>query len=133
MSAGRARSLILLVDLLRGGHEKLERRPVPTLKEFRSEFLTHVHAEMSETPKSIAFYTYCYDSLLRYEPLESARLDSIDEQLTQRFTVWLLARPCDRAAKAKNALNDPHTESLSLTLVNSCGISRTTLWDSCGL
>ena len=85
------------VDLIRGKADVLERKPPPSLRDFRSDFLTHVKAEMSETPKSIKFYTYCFESLLRYEPLAKARLDEINEQLIQRFTVWSLARPCDRA------------------------------------
>ena len=41
------------------------------------------------------FYTYSFDSLLKYEPLAEARLDNIDERLVQRFTVWALARSCE--------------------------------------
>ena len=42
------------------------------------------------------FYTYSFDSLLKYEPLAEARLNNIDERLVQRFTVWALARTCER-------------------------------------
>lgn len=42
------------------------------------------------------FYTYSFDSLLKYEPLAEAHLDKIEERLVQKYTVWALARECER-------------------------------------
>ena len=71
-------------------------KSVPTLKAFREDFTTAVRAEKPDKPKTVQFYTYSFDSLLKYEPLAEARLDGIDERLVQRFTVWALARNCER-------------------------------------
>jgi len=73
-----------------------EPRSVPTLKTFREDFITAVRAEKPDKPKTVQFYTYSFDSLLKYEALAEARLDGIDERLVQRFTVWALARNCER-------------------------------------
>ncbi|HTR25529.1 MAG TPA: tyrosine-type recombinase/integrase [Terriglobales bacterium] len=73
-----------------------EPKPVPTLRAFREDFVTAVQAEKQDKPKTVRFYTYAFDSLLKYEPLAEARLDRIDERLVQRFTVWALARSCER-------------------------------------
>jgi len=73
-----------------------EPKSVPTLRAFREDFITAVQAEKQDKPKTVQFYTYSFDSLLKYEPLAEARLDRIDERLVQRFTVWALARTCER-------------------------------------
>ena len=73
-----------------------EPKSVPTLKAFREDFITAVRAEKPDKPKTVQFYTYSFDSLLKYEALAEARLDGIDERLVQRFTVWALARNCER-------------------------------------
>ncbi len=73
-----------------------EPKSVPTLREFREDFITAVRAEKQDKPKTVQFYTYSFDSLLKYEPLAVARLNRIDERLVQRFTVWALARNCER-------------------------------------
>src|SRR6201987_21371 len=72
-----------------------EPKSVPTLRAFRQDFVTAVQAEKQDKPKTVQFYTYSFDSLLKYEPLAEARLDNIDERLAQRFTVWALARSCE--------------------------------------
>ena len=73
-----------------------EPKAVPTLKAFREDFITAVTADKPDKPRTVKFYTYSFNSLLKYEPLAAARLDSIDEPLVQRFTVWALARKCER-------------------------------------
>src|SRR5690242_5745550 len=73
-----------------------EPKSVPTLRAFREDFITAVQAEKQDKLKTVQFYTYSFDSLLKYEPLAEARLDRIDERLVQRFTVWALARTCER-------------------------------------
>src|SRR5690348_15069148 len=73
-----------------------EPKSVPTLRAFREDFITAVQAEKQDRLKTVQFYTYSFDSLLKYEPLAEARLDNIDERLEQRFTVWTLAQTCER-------------------------------------
>jgi integrase len=73
-----------------------EPNAVPTLRVFREDFITAVRAEKQDKPKTVQCYTYSFDSLLKYEPLAQARLNRIDERLVQRFTVWALARNCER-------------------------------------
>ena len=72
-----------------------EPKPIPTLRAFREDFLTAVKAEKQDKPKTVQFYTYSFDSLLKYGPLAEAYLDKIDERLVQKFTVWALARECE--------------------------------------
>jgi integrase len=72
-----------------------EPKPVPRLRVFREDFIIAVRAEKPDKPKTVQFYTYSFDSLLKYEPLAEAPLNSIDERLVQRFTVWALARNCE--------------------------------------
>jgi site-specific recombinase XerD len=69
---------------------------VPTLREFRKDFITAVRAEKQDKPKTVEFYTYSFDSLLEYAPLAEARLDNIDERMVEEFTVWALSRKCKR-------------------------------------
>jgi integrase len=71
-------------------------KQVPTLREFRSEFINAVKAEKPDKPRTVQFYTYSFDALLQYEPLAEARLDNIDERLVQKFTAWALGRKCSR-------------------------------------
>lgn len=71
-------------------------KDAPTLQEFRGDFITAVEAEKPDKPKTVKFYTYSFDSLLKFEHLAKARLDEIDERLVHKFTVWALARPCER-------------------------------------
>jgi integrase len=68
----------------------------PTPRDFRKDFITAVKAEKPDKPKTVQFYTYCFDSLLKYKPIAEARLSEVDERLVQRFTVWALATKCER-------------------------------------
>src|SRR6201993_3009285 len=67
-----------------------EPKSVPTLKAFREDFITAVRAEKPDKPKTVQFYTYSFDSLLKYEALAEARLDGIDERLVRWVTGWAL-------------------------------------------
>jgi site-specific recombinase XerD len=82
--------------LVKGEAGIVEPKPIPTLRAFREDFLTAVKAEKQDKPRTVQFYTYSFDSLLKYEPLAEARLDNIDERVVQKFTVWALARECAR-------------------------------------
>src|SRR6185437_10681259 len=87
---------VAFTALVKGEAGIVEPKSVPTLRAFREDFITAVQAEKQDKPKTVQFYTYSFDSLLKYEPLAEARLDRIDERLVQKFTVWALARECER-------------------------------------
>jgi hypothetical protein len=78
-----------------------EPKPIPTLRAFREDFLTAVKAAKRDKTRTVQFYTYSFDSLLKYEPLAEAHLNYIDEQAVQKFTVWALARECARDSAVK--------------------------------
>jgi integrase len=82
--------------LVKGEAGIAEPKPIPTLRAFREDFLTAVKAEKQDKTRTVQFYTYSFDSLLKYEPLAEAHLNYIDEQAVQKFTVWALARECVR-------------------------------------
>jgi site-specific recombinase XerD len=82
--------------LVKGEAGIAEPKPVPTLRAFREDFLTAVKAEKQDKLRTVQFYTYSFDSLLKYEPLAGAHLNNIDERVVQKFTVWALARECAR-------------------------------------
>jgi site-specific recombinase XerD len=82
--------------LVKGEAGIAEPKPIPTLRAFREDFLTAVKAEKQDKPRTVQFYTYSFDSLLKYEPLAEAHLNNIDERVVQKFTVWALARGCER-------------------------------------
>jgi site-specific recombinase XerD len=86
----------VFTDLVKGEVGIAERKEAPTLREFREDFITAVKAEKQDKPKTVQFYGYAFDSLLEYLPMADARLNAIDERLVQRFTVWALARRCER-------------------------------------
>lgn len=82
--------------LVKGEAGIAEPKPIPTLRAFREDFLTAIKAEKQDKPRTVQFYTYSFDSLLKYEPLAGAHLNNIDERVVQKFTVWALARECAR-------------------------------------
>ena len=82
--------------LVKGEAGIAEPKQIPTLKAFREDFLIAVKAEKQDKPRTVQFYTYSFDSLLKYEPLAEAHLDKIEERLVQKYTVWALARECER-------------------------------------
>ena len=83
--------------VVRGEAGIAEPKPIPRLRAFREDFLTAVKADKQAKPQTVQFYTYSFDSLLKYEPLAEAHLDKIDERLVQKFTVWARARECEVA------------------------------------
>jgi len=82
--------------LVKGEAGIAEPKQIPTLKAFREDFLIAIKAEKQDKPRTVQFYTYSFDSLLKYEPLAEAHLDKIEERLVQKYTVWALARECER-------------------------------------
>lgn len=72
----------------------------PKLKDFAERFRDAIKVRCAEKPLTIKFYFSKLDRLLEFEPLESARLDRIDEGLIEAY---VQARRTPRpAAKAED-------------------------------
>ncbi len=74
-----------------------DRQPVPTLKEFRQQFLDEIRIRRADHPDTIQFYECKYSGLLRYSPLAQARLDRIDEQMISAFTAKMVSDNYERS------------------------------------
>jgi integrase len=74
--------------LAKGEMGILEREPAPTLKDFSQRFIDYVQTRSAEKPKTVEFYAQQMARLLEFEPLDTARLDGIDESLIEKFVQW---------------------------------------------
>jgi len=71
--------------LAKGEAGIIERKPAPSLKDFKERFIKAVEVRSAERPKTIEFYKQQIARLLDFEPLASARLDAIDESLIESY------------------------------------------------
>jgi len=71
--------------LAKGEAGIFERKPAPSLKEFKERFVKAVEVRSASKPKTIEFYKQQIARLLDFEPLASARLDAIDESLIESY------------------------------------------------
>jgi integrase len=71
--------------LAKGEVGLLERVPSPTLKDFAQRFIDEIEVQCQEKPNTVQFYAIKLARLLEFEPLASARLDRIDEELIAAF------------------------------------------------
>jgi integrase len=62
-----------------------EHKPAPTLKEFAQRFIDEIEVRCQGKPNTVQFYAIKLARLLEFEPLASARLDRIDEELISAF------------------------------------------------
>jgi site-specific recombinase XerD len=72
-------------ELAKGNAGIGQKRPAPTLQEFAKDFVAWVEEAKKEKPKTVEFYEDCYTALLGFKPLATARMDTIDEPLVERF------------------------------------------------
>jgi integrase len=63
----------------------VEHRPAPTLKDFAQRFIDEIEVRCQGKPNTVQFYAIKLARLLEFEPLASARLDRIDEELIATF------------------------------------------------
>lgn len=72
-----------------------------TLLAFRERFLSEVAKTAMPGGRTLGFYTYCYDALLRFPPLANCALGDINEDLIARYQDYALLpthlRPVGRA------------------------------------
>jgi integrase len=62
-----------------------EHKPAPALKDFAQRFIDEIEVRCQGKPNTIQFYAFKLARLLEFEPLASARLDRIDEELIAAF------------------------------------------------
>ena len=62
-----------------------EHKPAPALKEFAQRFIDEIEVRCQGKPNTVQFYAIKLARLLEFEPLASARLDRIDEELIAAF------------------------------------------------
>ncbi len=62
-----------------------EHKPAPALKEFAQRFIDEIEVRCQGKPSTVQFYAIKLARLLEFEPLASARLDRIDEELIAAF------------------------------------------------
>jgi integrase len=72
-------------ELAKGEVGLSERKPPPILKAFASRFTEAIEVRCAEKPRTIEFYKEKLARLLEYQPLASARLDKLDEELIERY------------------------------------------------
>ena len=71
-----------------GTTEEYIRPEVPTLKEFKDQFIEYIEAQCKSHPRTIEFYRQSYEKLLSESAsLARARLDKIDEAMIDRYVV----------------------------------------------
>jgi integrase len=61
-----------------------EKKPVPTLEEFKNTFVEWVRAT-KDNERTQEFYETCFEKLLDFKPLARAGLDRVDEPLIEQF------------------------------------------------
>ena len=71
--------------LAKGEAGIFERKPAPTLRDFKQRFTEAIKVRCAEKRRTVAFYEEKLARLLEFEPLASARLDRIDEALIESY------------------------------------------------
>jgi integrase len=71
--------------LAKGDVGIVERRAVPTFKEFSKTFMDAIRVRSADKPATVGFYADRTTRLLKYRSLAEARLDAIDEALIERY------------------------------------------------
>ncbi len=75
------------IALARGDVGLIERQPAPTLRDFSQRFLDNASIGRRRAPRAstLAFYAYRLNTILKFEPLATARLDKITPELLERY------------------------------------------------
>jgi integrase len=78
-----------------------ERKSVPTLKDFAQKFIDSIQVRNANKPRTVDFYAQQLEVLLRFDPLASAQLDKINEQLIEAFVEQRSKEFCQPRSKKK--------------------------------
>lgn len=73
------------VSLAKGEAGIVREKPAPSFKEFAPKFEQAVRVRSAAKPATVAFYLEKLSRLREYEPINSARLDRIDEHLIENY------------------------------------------------
>lgn len=95
-----------------------EHKPAPTLKEFAQRFVDEIEVRCQGKPNTIQFYAIKLARLLEFEPLASARLDRIDEELIAAFIQNRSHQKSRAGSNRKKELAAPVEKTLSPASVN---------------
>jgi integrase len=60
-------------------------KDIPTLLQFKDQFIEEIELVCHEKPQTIDFYTRKLKNLLKFQPLANQRLDRIDEDLIKKY------------------------------------------------
>src|SRR5215469_3684971 len=74
--------------LVREGIGILERKSVPTLREFSQRFAAEIAIQCAAKPRTVQFYAQQMKALLDYIPLAETRLHAIDAALLSAYTAY---------------------------------------------
>ncbi len=96
----------------------LERKPVPTLKDFSQRFIDAIQVRCESKPRTLEFYAQQLSRLLEFDPLATARLDAIDEGLIESFIQWRSQQQSQAGANRKGRHPPRPRKPVSLASVN---------------
>jgi integrase len=71
--------------LAKGEVGLVERKPVPSLRDFAQRFIDSIQVRCAAKPRTVEFYAQQLTRLLDFEPLARARLNQVDEGLIESF------------------------------------------------
>jgi integrase len=74
--------------LVRDGLGVLERKSIPTLREFSARFAAEIAIQCAPKPRTVQFYAQQMKALLDYPPLADAKLNAIDADLLSRYVAY---------------------------------------------
>jgi integrase len=95
-----------------------EIKPVPLLKDFGQRFVDEIEVRCRDKPNTIQFYAIKLARLLEFEPLSSARLDRIDEELIAAFVQNRSHQKSRAGANRKRPTADSLERAISPASVN---------------
>lgn len=78
--------------LVREGLGILERKSIPTLRQFAERFAAEIAIQCAAKPRTVQFYAQQMKALLSYAPLADAQLNAIDADLLSRYVAYRSAK-----------------------------------------
>lgn len=106
------------VRLAKGETGTLERNAAPTLRDFSQRFIDAIQVRCQSKPATIAFYGEQLSRLLEFDPLATARLDAINEDLIEQFIQWRSQQQSRAGANRKGRRRPKVKRVVSLATVN---------------
>ena len=104
--------------LARGEAGIFERKTIPTLKDFSQRFIDAIQVRCQSKPATVRFYAEQLSRLLEFDPLATARLDAINEDLIEQFIQWRSQQQSRAGANRKGRRRPRLKKTVSLATVN---------------